>query len=404
MNKIKRPNFIGFFMGTISSIGGRKTINLKLKLIMKKKSILITGFITLSFIAAVSCNNKQAETNQTIDMETMIKSAIEGSQQVNIKDNINYYVYDPADKDCGFAYIDKIVYKNNTLYISDFVNRRIVSYNHKMGKYDVLNKQGRSNKEYLQITDFDIDNSGGYWILDAQKDAILYFDKETNFKNYHKINFESSNIEVTEDNEIIFDISSSDKSKYSEYKVLVTDSNLKYKESFIGQNKFTDPNFEFPAQGILVDNNNIISHRPIDDTVYVVNRVNNYIDKFYFDFGDQKCSTILAQNIEQNIEEIYKKSFLVKTIYINDNIVIGGLLMQGVYTFFVLDRNTGKFYLQDNEFSHLTLLGISNGFALFQVNPEAEITKGILPEGIYNAITSGKDVLATVPVNSISIQ
>lgn len=46
-----------------------------------------------------------------------------------------------------------------------------LSCTNQLGKRSFLNRRGRGSEEYLQVSDFDVDDEGGIWVLDGQKDV-----------------------------------------------------------------------------------------------------------------------------------------------------------------------------------------------------------------------------------------
>jgi len=80
-----------------------------------------------------------------------------------------YVVLDTEDETYAFSSIDKLVCKNGLFYIMDFRARKISVFDGGGKGVFAFSKNGRGPGEYLQVSDFDIDENGGF-------EGVVHFD------------------------------------------------------------------------------------------------------------------------------------------------------------------------------------------------------------------------------------
>ena len=121
--------------------------------------------------------------------------------------NMEYTVLKTDSTEYMFTSPQKIVYKDNTFYIHDWVNPRnskVVAFDNKGNPVLSLNKRGRGPGEYLQISDFDIDDNKDLWIVDGQDDVLLHYSDDCSFIDSKKLPFEVNYIKCINDGMFFF--------------------------------------------------------------------------------------------------------------------------------------------------------------------------------------------------------
>ncbi len=343
----------------------------------------IFRFILYSLFVSLlsSCSNSHNASNviKTIRVEnykennfTWLSCLNNDTHIINLQD---------TSKKFSFSEISKLVFKNDKIYILDWRTRRIISFDMNGNPLAVLNKRGRSDTEYLQISDFDIDNQGGYWILDGQKDAVIHYSENGKFCSLHKSDGRQYSFIAYSGGELLLGISKWDK---SDNKFAVTDTTLDEISKFGIRSKDYDPNFSFPCCGFSLADGFFQYNNPIDDNVSLV-KGNEYAGEYHFDFGSKSVPDGIRINIEAHLKELAGYSFLANAVGVYDDFVIGTLHEAGGYTDFILDLKSKKIFKQP-----IT----SAGYHLTAISDDKVILSG------YDE-NSGKTLIAYVSADSI---
>jgi hypothetical protein len=317
---------------------------------------------------------------------------------------MEYTVLKADSTDYMFTYPQKIVYKDNTFYILDWVNPRnskVVAFDNKGNPVLSLNKRGRGPGEYLQISDFDIDDNKDLWIVDGQDDVLLHYSDECRFISSRKLPFEVNYVQCSNGGMLFFVLSTWNTSEYKNEQILLSDTALNIRKSMLNYDKFVDPNFEFPSFGFTELNGSILYHQPVSDTVYKINNKGELLKTYSFDFGSRAVPNEIKKNIELNIDKFEHLSTLVKSVYIDDYVIIGSVYQGREMRDFVIDRKQGKLYLQNEDYEGLNFMGIAEGNIIYRILPGKQALMDNLPEDILSNLESGKEVLALVRIGSL---
>lgn len=317
--------------------------------------------------------------------------------------NMEYTVLKTESTDYMFTSPEKIVCKDNTFYIHDWVNARnskVVAFDKKGNPVLSLNKRGRGPGEYLQISDFDVDDKKDLWIVDGTDDVLLHYSDDCSFIDSRKLPFEVDYIKCINGGMFFFGLASWDVSDYEGVRILLSDTALNISKSILNYDEFADPNFEFPSFGFTELNGSVLYHQPISDTVYKINNEGELIKTYDFDFGSQTVSDEIKKNIELNYDKFEHLCFLVKSVYIDESVIIG-CVDQGRNKDFVIDRKKGKLYLQNENYKGLYFMGVADGNIIYYLRPGKQALMDNLPEDIVSNMESGNEVLALVRIDSL---
>ncbi len=296
--------------------------------------------IVLSFIQSCSDDKDTSNVIKTIRVEscqvnefTWESCWCQDSQVVDLQD---------TSKKFSFTEISKLICKNDKIYILDWRMRRIISFDMSGKPLGVLNKRGRSNAEYLQISDFDVDPTGDFWILDGQRDAVIHYSKDGKFCDLHKLDGKQCSYLSYNTGRLLLGISRWDK---SDNKVIVVDTNLTVISKYGVMPKKYDADFSFPCVGFSLVNNTFQYNNPIDDNVSVMNG-NEYVGEYHFDFGSKSVPDEIRADIEPHRKNLAGYSFLTNVIGVFDNFVVGTLHEGSGYVDFILDMKSEKIFKQ----------------------------------------------------------
>ena len=316
-----------------------------------------------------------------------------GSLPENFFGRLDYVTLRPEGQDYLFAEADKVVYQNGQLYIMDWISRKIVSFKEDGEPGTVLHKRGRGPGEYLQITDFDVDDNGSIYILDGQRDMLLRYSPGCMFEESWELPFQANFISSNEDGSLYFGLSPWDDSEYGHNKVLVTDRSLGTVSTFIEYDGLDDPNFTFPASGFMESASGAVYHQPICDDVYLIG--GNGVDSVYhFDFGARAVPDEVRQDIEGHLDELDSYETLVKWVNIYGRFIAGSVRRDGRFDDFIFDRQQERVYMQDDTYRCISIAGLSQDAIIFRISDTREGLPDFIPENIRRSIAGGEDVFA----------
>lgn len=354
-------------------------------------SRLISIFIFT--IVCLSCNSAYIE-SELISFEDMPKKSFKELPEKILK-GIEYIPLSNDSLKYIFSMPQKILINGERIYVNDFSNRKLYSYSFSGRPEFVLNKRGRANGEYLQISDFDLDSVGNIWILDGQSDKIIQYSNNGDFLFTSELPFEADYIKCLDNDRLMFSLAEWDKSSYSDYHIIITDKYFKHNVSLINKTDDRDPNFQYiPCCGLHNVNNFVYFHKPISDYVYSIDIRDLTHCQYYFDFGNRKVPEPARVNTEDYIDSFEQYSTLSSSIFINKKIIAGGLVDEMQLSSFIVDREDNIKYIQEHEFSDMMFFGISGSKLIYLLRPDASIFPKEMPENIKDHIANDGMVIA----------
>jgi hypothetical protein len=363
--------------------------------------------VLLIFCAIIGVVNGCSRTDKNSDSESIPYHNLQVMSYDDISEdlfgNMQYTVLKTDSAEYMFTSPQKIVYKDNTFYIHDWVNPRnskVVAFDNKGNPVLSLNKRGRGPGEYLQISDFDIDENGDIWIMDGQDDVLLHYSNDCSLIDSKKLPFEVNSIKCINGGMLFFGLAPWNLSDYDGVRILLSDTALNIKKIVLNYYEFVDPNYVFSSVGFTELDGSLLYHQPISDTVYKFNNEGELIETYNFDFGSQSVPDKIRKDIGLNYEELEHFSFLAKSVYIDESIIIGSV-RQGRYKDFVINRKQGKLYLKNEDYDCLHFMGVADGKIIYRILPGKQTMIDNLPEDILSNLESGNEVLAHVKIDSL---
>ena len=317
---------------------------------MRKKVVLAVSlavFAAASILMEItSCTGKSGDASviKTINVGDYQEDSFDWKSMFG--NELHLVELTDTSKEYSFTEISKLFFKKDKFYISDWATRRIIVFDLNGNPVFVLNRRGRGPEEYLQVTDFDVDNSGGLWILDGQKDAVVHYSSEGRFLSQSKTgDCQYSHIACSNEN-LLLSVAYWDKTENGGYIAVAADTNLNVTSRYGRIPEFYDPD-------VLMYNN------PIDDYVSVFES-DQYKGDYYFDFGSKKVPDDVRKSVEPHLESIADYMFLLNAVGVYKDYVVGTMTEGGSPKDFIINMKSGKMYKQPWDEGTLHLSAISN--------------------------------------------
>lgn len=268
------------------------------------------------------------------------------------------------NNDFMFSFPEQVSYVDGRLYILYGRNSKIAVFGKDGRPETCLSKKGRGPQEYLQISYFDIDGKGNFWILDGQRDMLVQYSPECSFLSAIDLDYQVNYVKCLDNGNFLLGLAPWDESEYGSKKVLLADSELNVISAMIDADDCTDPNYEFQAQGFITTGDGVIYHSPVDDYVYCLTPEGELESSYYMDFEGYSFPDEIRKDIETHYDELEKYRTLVNTVYVDDDKVVGSFLDKGVMQDFIINRRSNVLYLKDEPYGSLHLIGIHGKYAI----------------------------------------
>ena len=164
-------------------------------------------------------------------VDTMLSQTIERIDFVALQSDGNSDIYE----------VDKMVLKNDLIFMGDFRAAKIVAYDLSGNVKFVLNKRGAGPQEYLELKSFAVDDHSIY-TLDNYRHVLNVYDCRTGvFKYSMKLPFVAWDMEILDSNHFIFAFVPLEggvlNMKQLSCKVWITDRNLQIKKKYFEYHK-----------------------------------------------------------------------------------------------------------------------------------------------------------------------
>ena len=326
---------------------------------MRPNDLFEFGFSLMSCIMMVSCADRPGDSSTIETIKISDCQVKEFTWEKKFEQCIHVVELQDTSKMYSFSEISKLVCKNGKFYISDWPTRRIVVFDAEGKPTMVLNRRGRGPEEYLQVTDFDVDDNGGLWILDGQKDVVNHYASGGKFLSQTKTGDSQYSYISYEKGKLLLGVAYWDKSENSGYTAVLADTSLNVSARYGQVPEFYDADFTFPSVGFAHVGDVVMSNNPIDDCVSVFDK-KGYKGRYFFDFGAKCVPDEVRKSVEKHLDELSDYTFLVNVVGAYDNMVIGTFMDGGAPVDFVIDTKSKMLYKQPWSSGQFHLTSISS--------------------------------------------
>ena len=352
---------------------------------------LFSCFILL--MTLVSCHTDIDEVTLVTVNEYKILEDITPSEFINT-DPVYICFSDTSDLSFSFKEISKIVIKNDKIFILESGNRRLLVFNKTGEPYSKMEYRGRGPKEYLQITDFDVDDEDNIWIVDAQKNDIYKYSDKCILEKSYPFQYEITKIACLKNQSFLCEIGSWDMSEYSGSQLVLADSLFNIKSVLTEYSKNTDPNFVFQSE-ISRGKDTFFYCSPIEDKLIEISNDGTIEREMMFDFGSRQVPEHYKKNIEKHYERINADySFVFRTYRVCKDYITLGLHNNG-WQSLILNCADKTGLISDAEVSGMSLIGQCSEGSIWQLHSSENCSS--LPVQVQNWLKSDLDVIFILP-------
>ena len=311
------------------------------------KAITLCSAITISLLC-VGCSPKKI-VDSKIAMETIDFGSfrvVEGFIPEYVIKNKRFITLDTSQDDFLFGNIRKVKIVDDVVYILAWQPPRsyklIVFDSNGLGIGKVGNV-GRGPGEYLQITDFDVNDAGDIYFIDGTgaPDRLFLFDKNLQYISVLEMPFEANLIHCLPNNKMLFGLATWNKGEFANQKTVVTNIQLEAEASFLEYDAYIDHNFVISYDFFAQVNDKILYNTQTDNYIHQF-AIDGALEKsYYFDFGKKNIPDEDKKDIEGNWEKFQKHYCCLKNFAIINNKYIAGLLLhEGKTKSFLVERET----------------------------------------------------------------
>lgn len=297
------------------------------------------------------------------------------------------------DMSYSFSSIAKVVIKDN-IYILEEGNKKLLIFNIDGEPIRTLAYRGRGPKEYLQITDFDVDAKGNILIADAQKKLLYKYSPDLDLISTHSYEFEINKIACISEQKYVCQVASWDKSDYSGAQLVITDSLFRVEKVLTQYPKIKDSNFEFHSE-ISECDTSLFYCDPISDYLYEISRSGELCNSYYFDFGQKRVPNKYKVDIDHFYEKINKNyQFIFRTYRVDQNYIVVGIHMN-TWKAAIFNRKEHTIAYFDKETSGFNLVGqcaLGSVWTLSKAKNKVDV-----PSYVQEWVNDDRDILMILP-------
>jgi hypothetical protein len=192
-------------------------------------------------LSSISACTQQPNTISQNDQKNLSWIEQEDSTAANYIDTVEYILLE-AHPDGLFREIDKLIVKNDKIFIFDFIGRNQVLVFDRNGKFLYkTGNRGRGPKEYIQLRNFTVDDKFIYLIDNIKHELLLHDIQNGNFITKKTLPFVVYDMAVFDNGNYIFSWAVVDGAILSPgqqpYRIYITDSDMNIKNSIFPTNE-----------------------------------------------------------------------------------------------------------------------------------------------------------------------
>lgn len=248
------------------------------------------------------------------------------------------------DISTDFGKISKVKLQNQYIYILDQGIKSLVVYDKEGYAVGKVGQKGQGPNEYLDIADFDIDKQGYIYALDGRWNKLFIYDQNLNLVSNEKLPFEADKIQLLENGDYMFALSSWNKGNGEGYKIAITDKEFNLKNKVLKYDEFIDENYWISDYQLIRTNEYIIYNKSIDNHIHLFSLNGDYIKTILLDFGKENVQNQQKKNIEKYIRDFDNYTLLKDFPIVYGDLIMGTLWEHRNSKIFLLDTKQNKMF------------------------------------------------------------
>ena len=308
-----------------------------------------TAYILLHLFLFGGCTHYPSK-NQGIETIDFNRVSTEPFSQVEKTGILTNPVYTPLyfSEEMYLSDIDIIKTYKGKFFIAEKRSRKLMVFDANGMPLSLVGMRGRGPGEYLNISDFDIDDQGNIYLIDGTTDYLLIYNADYKFIESIKLPFEVELIKCLNNGNFLLALCSWNSGAFEDDMLVVVDREFNVVESVAKYDKsLIDNNLRLSNDRFVESFGKIFFHQGnIDDHVYVMDQSGHLSQTVHFDFGSQKVPYEFRNDVEPYYESktIHNYRLLRDFVIVNDRYALGTLWDKGITKCFLLTRGDRKMY------------------------------------------------------------
>ena len=355
--------------------------------IMKSKCGICVFVFLMLFI---SCDrlerNSLSIPVEVIDFDALKKETL--SELMN-KEKPEYILLKNDTVNELFGRIDKIKIAGKKIYIADTRMRSLIVYDC-MGNYLArVGTRGQGPKEYINLSDFDVDTNGNVYVLDSRLNKVLQYSDKYECVEECMLPFAADILAVLNNDSLLFGLSSWNEKDGAKRKIALTDKKGKIGRTYLDYDEFVDPGYWISGYMFADAGCQLAYNQTIDNNVYIFSRKGVLEKGFFINFGEENVPNRDKVEIESKLRNFDYYCLIRKILAVTDKYIIGFIWQHRQTKPFVIDYNSKKCYLGDMvpDIDRRVWCGYSEGNLVSYIDSENEelpdsVNQFIRQEGI----------------------
>lgn len=355
---------------------------INLKMLFMKKYIYISLFVFL----IVSCSEVKSNYDnvpiENIDFFSLKQKKISDLiEQKNEK-----YILLKSKDDMILGRIDKAMIHLGRIYLMDKRLKSLVVYDDNGYSITKVGQFGQGPKEYINISDFDVDDNGNVYILDGRLNKVLLYNSSFECVDERKLPFDADVLAILDQDTIMYGLSSWNSRKAKGSKIALVNKNNDVINHFFKYTDAVDPSF-WISNYLLGKSNKYVSYnQTIDNDVSVFSNKVELKKIFRFNFDNENVPEDNKMDIEKKIANYDKYTMIRKILSVTDKYIIGFIWEHRQTKIFVIDYISKICYVGDtfSDFDRRQGCGYFDGGLISYIDTENEIYPDSVNEHVRN--------------------
>lgn len=256
--------------------------------------------------------------------------------------------------------------------------------------------QGRGPGEYLQISDFDVDDAGRVHLYDNTNGVkkIFIYSADGKFEGERQMPFSADFFNCTADGGYIFVLSPWENGEHAGRMFVRTDADMKATNaSGEWDMEHTDPNV-YIAHGYLAETpEGLFYQRSPDETIYRVDEDGDSAAAWFLDFGRYAVPATVRADLENFMMSEERKQYRWPGLVVPWGGYLFGYTQGGVPTIFAYDVKAGVNYTLAGEYGDFGVpVSLSDGRLVTTFYLDGE-SPSDLPEEMRTGVATGDPLL-----------